>query len=50
MGAVLIHVSSQTEAGGADQVSKDAYMQKSCQSQTVLSKYPTFRNTNDSSL
>lgn len=36
--------------GGADQVSKDAYMQKGCQSQTVLSKYPTFRNTNDSSL
>lgn len=36
--------------GGADQVSKDAYMQTGCQSQTVLSKYPTFRNTNDSSL
>lgn len=36
--------------GVVAQVSKDAHVQKGRQPQTVLSKHPTFRNTNDSSL
>lgn len=36
--------------GRVAQVSKDAHVQKGWQRQTMLSKYPTFRNTNDSSL